>query len=155
MPIDACQLEELLDRYWSVLIAWLGGPREDAEDAVQAAFIKLATETPVPENCVAWLFTVSKRLAINAHTSRSRRRSLESTIEAKSSDRTTSPFHDILDLLNTLDVREREIVVARIWGHLTFDEIAQALNESKASIWRCYQTGIRKLKNSYNELLND
>lgn len=155
MPIDAHQLEQLLDRYWSVLITWLGGPREDAEDVVQAAFIKLATETPIPDNCVAWLFTVSKRLAINAHASRSRRRMHESTIEPKPYTDTDSSSHDILDLLDTLDSQEREIVVARIWGQLTFDEIAQALNESKASVWRSYQSGIGKLKNTYKELLND
>lgn len=65
MPIDANSLRKLLDDYWTTLVEWVGGARDGAEDVVQSAFIKLASEDPPPENPVAWLFTISKRLAIN------------------------------------------------------------------------------------------
>jgi len=77
MPIDPQSLGKLLDRDWPVLVQWVGGARDGAEDAVQAAFIKLAAEDPTPANCVAWLFTVSKRLAINDQVSRTNRRRRE------------------------------------------------------------------------------
>lgn len=77
MPLDAKELGKLLDGYWAVLVAWTGSSREGTEDIVQSAFIKLATEDPVPSNCVAWLFTVTRRLAINEQVSRSKRRSRE------------------------------------------------------------------------------
>jgi len=74
MPVDSEKLGDLLDRYWPVLVAWVGGARDEAEDIVQSAFIKLAAEDPTPINCAAWLFTVTKRLAINERLSRNKRR---------------------------------------------------------------------------------
>lgn len=69
MPIDPDNLGKLLDGYWAILVEWVGGDRDGAEDVVQSAFIKLAFEEPKPVNCVAWLFKVSKRLAINEQVS--------------------------------------------------------------------------------------
>jgi RNA polymerase sigma-70 factor (ECF subfamily) len=152
MPIDAEKLEKLLTRYWPVLVAWLGGARHEAEDVVQAAFIKLAAEEPPPSNCVAWLFTVSKRLSINQHVSQLKRRSRESRAAAVPTCSADSAGEfELRELLNTLDDGEREIVVARIWGGLTFDEIALAQGYSKASAWRLYQSGLSKLRQAYGE----
>ena len=80
MPIDANRLRKLLENYWTTLVEWVGGARDGAEDVVQSAFIKLASEDPPPENPVAWLFTISKRLAINEQLSQTKRRSRESLV---------------------------------------------------------------------------
>ena len=153
MPIDPSKLAELLDRYWPVLVAWVPGARADAEDVVQAAFVKLAAEDPPPGNCVAWLFTVTKRLAINELKSKQRRKSREESaaIQRQASDGTQASQADLetMDLLETLNDREREVVIARVWGELTFDEIALALNEPKATVWRNYQSAINHLKQAY------
>ena len=156
MPIDPDSLGELLDDYWPILVQWVGGTRDGAEDVVQSAFIKLASEEPPPGNPVAWLFKVSKRLAINEQLSRTKRRLRESRVgshQAESIDRVSG--FEMQDLLCSLDEREREIVIARIWGGLTFDEIAVARADSKATIWRSYQSGISKLKIAYGELQDE
>lgn len=156
MPIDANSLGKLLDNYWPTLVEWVGGARDGAEDVVQSAFIKLASEDPPPGNPVAWLFTVSKRLAINEQLSQTKRRLRESRVgpnRAETTDGATA--FEMRDLLCSLDVREREIVIARIWGGLTFNEIAMACDDSKASIWRLYQSGISKLKHAFGELENE
>ncbi|MBM4075951.1 MAG: sigma-70 family RNA polymerase sigma factor [Planctomycetes bacterium] len=156
MPIDPDQLGKLLDGYWAVLVAWVGGSRDGAEDVVQSAFIKLATEEPPPSNCVAWLFTVSKRLAVNERLSSSKRRLRESHAVREGIEPTGGGAgFEIQELLNSLEKREREIILARIWGGLTFDEIAAACGDSKATVWRSYQSGISKLKNAYGELENE
>ena len=156
MPIDANSLGKLLDDYWPTLVEWVGGARDGAEDVVQSAFIKLASEDPPPGNPVAWLFTVSKRLAINEQLSQTKRRLRESRVGRNRVESTDSvPAFEMRDLLCSLDEREREIVIARIWGGLTFDEIAMACADSKATIWRSYQSGIAKLKNAYGELKDD
>lgn len=159
MPIDSHQLAELLDRYWPALVAWVPGEHVDAEDVVQMAFVKLAAEDPTPDNCVAWLFTVTKHLAINDLKSTMRRRLRE---EAVASERNSSsnpngiaPDLEMMDVLDTLNTREREVVIARIWGGLKFDEIALALGESKATVWRSYQSGIEILKQAYEEELDE
>ncbi len=153
MSIDAEELGELLDRYWPTLVAWVGEAHWEAEDVVQKAFIKLAAEEPVPNNCVAWLFKVTKRLAINERLAFDKRRSREakSASERRQGDCVHSQSLDLelKELLSKLDGRQREVVIARVWGELTFDEIAAALNEPKASVWRVYQAGIAELKNLY------
>ncbi len=152
MPIDPDNLGKLLDRYWSVLVEWIGGGRDGAEDIVQAAFIKLAAQEPPPANCVAWLFTVTKRLAINERVSQTKRRSRESQVGTQRVECIdTSDELELRDLLNTLENREREFVIARIWGELTFDQIGSIYGDSKASIWRTYQSGISKLRKAYRE----
>ena len=152
MPINHDELETLLNRYWSVLVAWVGGKRDGAEDWVQAAFIKLAAEEPPPKNCVAWLFTVTKRLAVNDQVAQAKRRSREKQAVDRSS-RPADPCHDfeMRDLLDQLEPREREIVIAKIWGGLTFDEISSLYREPKASLWRTYQSGLEKLKHIYGK----
>lgn len=159
MPIESYKLAELLDRYWPVLVAWVPGARADAEDVVQAAFVKLAAEDPPPCNCVAWLFTVTKRLAINELKSQQRRRAREKIV---ASQRQASPGSqamtadlEIMDLLDALLDREREVVIARVWGELTFGEIGLALNESKATVWRDYQSAIENLKHAYQYECNE
>lgn len=152
MPITPDSLEELIDRYWGVLIAWVGGDRYGVDDVVQAAFIKLAAEDPPPINCVAWLFTVTKRLAINERLSQAKRRSREvHTGSQKVESLRLTDELELQDLLSKLDVHEREIVIAKIWGGLTFDEIGSACGDSKATVWRIYQNGIAKLKAAYSE----
>ena len=153
MPVDSEKLGNLLDRYWPVLVAWVAGARDEAEDIVQSAFIKLAAEEPVPNNCAAWLFTVTKRLAINERLSRNKRRLREAEVATQrlkpvgSQKRSTAL--ELEDLLSKLEEREREVVIARIWGGLTFDEIASVIGESKATVWRVYQSGIEGLRELY------
>jgi RNA polymerase sigma factor (sigma-70 family) len=155
MPIDARELEALLDRYWAPLIASIGGSHLEAEDTVQSAFVKLAAEDPVPSNCAAWLFAVTKRLSINERVSQSKRRSRELLVASQKAkvDGSTGNSGDLelRDLLNTLEECEREVVVARIWGGLSFDQIASAFGDSKATVWRAYQSGISRLRESYKE----
>jgi DNA-directed RNA polymerase specialized sigma24 family protein len=40
----------------------------------------------------------------------------------------------------------REVIVARIWGGLTFDEIAQLVGCSLPTAHRRYQTGLTELR---------
>ncbi len=157
MPIDARHLSELVERYWPVLVAFADQACEEAEDVVQTAFIKLAMEEPVPDNCNAWLFTVVKRLASNARVSTSRRRQREAVAIANqrgfSDGDRSSPIVaqndtreatreavqqptqelELQELLQQLEDREREVVVARVWGELSFEQLAELTGESKAT----------------------
>lgn len=154
MPIDPHQLAELLTKYWPVLVAWVGGDRHAAEDTVQQAFIQLAQEDPVPVNCVAWLFQVSKRFSINQNKSGRKRQLREKTVAESrllnQQTRATAEF-DLQDSLAQLDDSQREIIVARIWGGLTFDEIGGLLQLSTSTVWRSYHDGIDRLKHVLGE----
>ncbi len=99
----------------------------DAEDAVQDAFLSLAQQQAVPDQVAAWLHRVVRNAAISA--ARSRHRRLRREARASSGEAWFASVDDQLDarsatrLLAELDCRE--VIVARLWGGLTFDQIAR------------------------------
>jgi len=46
-----------------------------------------------------------------------------------------------------LEPNERELVVMRIWGNLTYEEIGTALGISTATAYRQYERALTKLRN--------
>ncbi len=119
------------------------------EDVVQEAFIKLAGQPTAPDRVVAWLYRVVRNGAIAAGRSEQRRRRRE----ARASDGRGwfAPTDDRIDaedaaaLLAELDPETRGIVVARVWGGLTFEEIGEAEGCSSTSAHRRYSAGLARL----------
>jgi len=123
-----------------------------AEDVVQEAFVKLMKQKVFPDNPVAWLFTVVRNLSNNALRSQ-RRRVLRDFDVQESKGLFDLPFSDqkeeldrLIRELESLDLEYREIIVAKIWGGLTFEEITEMIGSSRSSVHRKYQEGIRILR---------
>ncbi|MGL4941874.1 MAG: sigma-70 family RNA polymerase sigma factor [Thermoguttaceae bacterium] len=124
----------------------------DAEDIVQDAMAKLAQQNIPPNFPKAWLY----RAVRNAIIDRSRRAKLAVKIETTESwfdsvpeeQQRTPPFDDIelTAALAQLEATQREIVVAKIWGDMTFREIAELLGRPNSSIHDDYKSAIKKLK---------
>jgi RNA polymerase sigma-70 factor (ECF subfamily) len=53
---------------------------------------------------------------------------------------------DAVRHLATLDLEVREVVVARVWGGLTFDEIAKLVGCSLPTAHRRYHAGLTELR---------
>ncbi len=155
MPISPEELGRMLDQYWATLVAWVGWEHPFAEDVVQSAFIKLAAQSPPPTDCPAWLFQVSRRLALNELKATQRRKRREQIAgelrSANSSGSSDLDVEELRQLLQQLEEPSRRIVVARIWGELTFDQIATALELPKATVWRMYQLAIQQLQSHYEQ----
>lgn len=155
MPITPEELGQLLDRYWGVLVAWIGREHAFAEDVVQTAFIKLAAEPTPPTDRAAWLFQVSRRLALNELKAEQRRRQREKIANELCRATDTTPSNpdpeELRAVLEQLDHQHRQVVIARIWGELTFDEVAAAIELPKATVWRMYQSGIQQLRSHYEQ----
>lgn len=121
----------------------------DAEDAVQEAFVSLARQSIVPDEVAAWLHRVVRNTAISAGRSRRRRQKREALVS--SGEAWFSSVDDQLDarsatqLLAELDLEIREVVVARIWGGLTFDQIAHLQGCSVTTAHRRFQEGLNQL----------
>ena len=49
-------------------------------------------------------------------------------------------------LLANLPTLEREIIVARIWGELSFEQIAELVDRSLSFVYRRYQQALRDLE---------
>ena len=148
---------ETLESIWNqhanrlVLIARSIG--EPAEDAVQEAFISLALQQQVPNNVVAWMVCVIRN-QINswrrAGTNRQKREEAVSngrdwfspTVDPLSTD-------DLMNGLQRLPDLQRQLVVMRHWGELTFDQIEEILGNSRSSLHREYQSGMTALRKHF------
>ena len=145
-------LTRLLDEHGAALVLYAQQWCESPEDVVQDAFLALVRQADPPANAVGWLYRVVRNGAINASRG-SRRRSNRETAAAG----TAKPwFHVTLDdrldaaeaarTMRQLPIHERETIVARLWGGLSFDEIAQLTGSSTSTVHRWYQAGLNSLR---------
>jgi RNA polymerase sigma factor (sigma-70 family) len=123
---------------------------EGAEDMVQEAFLKLARQTPPPDRLLPWLYRVVRNEALQAGRGRARRRQREALVSG--SEVWFVAVDEHLDaqqaarLLAELPLDQREVIVARLWGGLTFEEIAPLTGCAVATAHRRYQAGLAELK---------
>jgi RNA polymerase sigma-70 factor (ECF subfamily) len=119
-------------------------------DAIQDAFLQLARQRKPPDRVVPWLYRVARNAAIEASRRDGRRRKREARVSnaeswfAPSDDRidgATASIH-----LFGLDRETRSVVIARIWGGLTFEEIAEAEGCSLTTAHRRYRAGLEQLQ---------
>ena len=121
-----------------------------AEDVVQEAFVRLAQQSPPPEQILPWLYRVVRNAALMTHRSAARRRQREQ--RASKPEAWFATNEDRLDgdeatrLLADLPLELREVIVARLWGGLTFDDIAGLVGCSLPTAHRRYHTGLTQLR---------
>lgn len=149
------QLAELLDRHASGLVLFARQFCDAPEDVVQETFLKLAGLEPPPEKPVAWLFRVVRNGAVDASLAARRRRRYETEVAFQSTawfDPTDGEGKAGVDPgdaereLAVLPIAEREVIVARLWGGLTFEQIAEVLGTSSSSAHRLYNRGLADLR---------
>ncbi|HUG70213.1 MAG TPA: sigma-70 family RNA polymerase sigma factor [Pirellulaceae bacterium] len=143
--IDTEALQTLIESHGAGLALyarqWCNAP----EDALQEALIELLRQNPVPDHPVAWLFKTIRYRAINL--TRGERRRDEHHRQA--SEQRDAWFmadkepgfnsEELQEVLSRLPDLEREIVVARIWGELPFERIADLVHISSSSVHRRYR----------------
>lgn len=127
---------------------WCSNP----EDVVQEAFILLAGERRAPEHVVAWLYRVVRTRALNASRSARRRQRHEAAaVESQAPWFVSSPgdrldAHRAAETLDELPDEEREVVVAHVWGGLTFRQIADLIGISRSTAHRRYESALATLQ---------
>jgi RNA polymerase sigma factor (sigma-70 family) len=151
MAIEPETLGRLFDAHASALVLFARSwcDRAAAEDAVQEAFVKLAAQRIAPDQPAAWLYRVVRNAAIGASRSFWRRKKREAVASAPeavfaSADERIDA-REAARLLEDLDPESRAVVVARIWGGLTFEEIARAQGLSLTTAHRRYRDALARL----------
>jgi RNA polymerase sigma factor (sigma-70 family) len=151
-------LGQLLDRHGRALVLFARQWCVSPEDVVQEAFVRLARERPCPHDPAAWLFRVVRNGAISAGRSESRRRRHEATAAELSgadpfepTSETTLDSQTATEALDQLQPDEREVVIARLWGGLTFTQIAEINETSASGVHRKYQNALQKLRKLLGE----
>ena len=120
------------------------------EDLVHDAFVKLAQQSPPPERVLPWLYRVVRNTALCADRAAGRRRRREGA--ASTPEAWFATIDDQIDareaarLLAGLALELREVIVARVWGGLTLDEIAQLVGCSVPTAHRRYHAGLTELR---------
>jgi RNA polymerase sigma factor (sigma-70 family) len=131
---------------------WCAAP----EDAVQEAFLKLAARGDAPPDAVGWLYAVTRNLARTAGRSERRRRHHETVAAARSPTWFAPVEGAAMDAeiaaaaLTGLPPEEREAVVARVWGGLSFEQIGELLGSSAATAHRRFAAGLTLLRERLN-----
>ncbi|WZO95801.1 sigma-70 family RNA polymerase sigma factor [Isosphaeraceae bacterium EP7] len=154
--MDVEQLGRLIDGHSAALTLYARQWSGDPEDAVQDAFMALAALRSPPENPAAWLFRAVRNASINAGIAGKRRRRREAEVASH-----LPPWFDpdpggLADYpldpdeaqasLTALPDPQREVIVARLWGALTFEQIGELIGVSSSTAHRLYQTGLSTLR---------
>lgn len=122
------------------------------EDALQEAMIELARQDEFPPDPVAWLYQAVRFRAINLHRNAQRRIRREQEVALVqgsffvSSPQQAIDSEDLERALKTLSELQRAIIIARIWGGLTFEQIAELNQLSSSTVHRRYREAIEELK---------
>jgi RNA polymerase sigma-70 factor (ECF subfamily) len=153
--IDPDTLGRLFDEHANSLVLFARQLCDAPDDLVQDAFVTLARQKVVPDRVVPWLYRVVRNGAITAARRTRRRRRREERVagvEAMPPEPWFASTDDQIDsdhaarLLADLDSETREAIVARLWGGLTFEEIARVQGCSLSTTYRRYQAGLARLQ---------
>jgi RNA polymerase sigma-70 factor (ECF subfamily) len=148
-------LGRLLDEQGGALALYAAQWSAAPDDCVQEALIELAAQPRVPENLVAWLYRVVRNRAISQFRSARRRERREQLAwrlrpregEAREGEALAEPSAaELADAIDSLSDELREVVVARTWGGLNFDQIAALAGCSTSTAHRRYEAGLAALR---------
>ena len=155
-PLKPDELCRLIDAHSATLILYAKQwNADDAEDVVQETFLRLVRRAQwegKPANPIAWLFTAVRNEAIDRIRKTNRRRKHERQMASErpvwieTSPDTSLRSEELLEFIDTLPLEQREIVIARIWGGLTFDEIATLTGDSRTTVHRRYGEALETLR---------
>ncbi len=126
---------------------WCSSP----DDAVQEAFVDFAKLPDSPIDSIAWLFKTTRYKAINQTRSETRReRHQREAMEIRDDWFIEDQDHrlELQDLeaeLCNLTAIQREIVIAKVWGELSFAQISDLVNVSTTSAFRLYREALEQL----------
>jgi RNA polymerase sigma factor (sigma-70 family) len=146
------QLGDLIDRLGPALVLYARQWTAAPEDVVQDAFLRLVEARRPPDDSAAWLFAVVRNRAMDL--AKADRRRVRREQAARPARWFVEPEIDGLDAeravaaLERLPQELREVIVARLWGGLTFDQIAAVSGCSASSAFRRYEAGIAALRES-------
>ena len=150
------EVRQLYEIHGPALLAYASALLRDpsaAEDVLHQVFLNLlrgpAPAARVAEMKVAkaYLFRAVRNTALNHIRGQSREVELaDAGVWLESPDGSTETSMALQSALSRLPAEQREIVVLKTWGQLTFDEAADVIGISPNTAASRYRYGIQKLK---------
>ncbi len=149
--ISEAELEQLVEAVGGSLVLFARQWCSSPDDALQEALLELATRDPAPRSPKAWLFRVVRNKAMNLARAERRRAKHETAFTAPSPwfEPDSGSFIDAqlaTTWLQQLPEIQRQIVTARIWGDLTFEQIAEVVDRPTATVFRLFREALETLR---------
>ena len=149
--MTARQLADLIASHAAALALFARQWCDSPDDAVQDAFCKLVRLPAPPGDPVAWLFKVVRTTAIDRGRA-DRRRAKREAVSAKPERWFAEREIEGLDAaaavaaLESLPAELREVIVARLWGGMTLEQVAAVAGCSLTTAHRRFEAGIAALR---------
>jgi RNA polymerase sigma-70 factor (ECF subfamily) len=149
--MTAQQLADLIDAHAAALVLfarqWCASP----EDVVQDTFCKLAAQTVWPTDPAAWMYRAVRNRAIDAGKADRRRARREAAVARPVRWFAEQAIEDLdaaaaVAALQALPLEQREVIVARLWGGRTLEQIAAMVGCSLSTVHRRFEAGIALLR---------
>jgi RNA polymerase sigma factor (sigma-70 family) len=156
-PFGQEELTRLLDEHGRALVLYARQWCSTPEDVVQDALLLLVRQAVRPDNAVAWLYQVVRNAAISTLRSAERRTRREAAVAHRAEPWFQPPLSKRLDAeeatlaLAALPIEQRETIVSRLWGGLSFEQIGELSGCSTSSAHRRYQEGLAALRERLGE----
>ncbi len=130
------------------------GHRETAEDVVHGAFAQVLKKQRLPKEVLPYLYRCIRNGAVDGHRRAALRKEKDALFAAPNG--ATSPevvarFKELEDALGVLESDEGEAIVLKLYGGLTFKEIAVVKGKSVNTVASWYRRGLEKLRKHLGE----
>jgi len=148
------EIRALYERHGSALIAYacsLGLDVASAQDIVQKLFLKLLEgQTLAEESATGYLYRAVRNACFNQHRDRAKDVPLE-TAESWLSHRNKDREAELTlqRALSELPEEQSQVVIMRVWGGMTLEEIAAATDVSLNTAASRYRYAIEKLQDIF------
>lgn len=159
------ELERLVTCHGRELLAYarmLTRQAEDAEDALQNALLRVAGSSRLRvENPRAYLFAAVRNASLNVMRAQKRRRRREDAVSGDGVMVFQEPVERSEEVealntaLNAIPAPQREVVMLKVWGGLTFAEIAEMLSIPRATAASRYRYALDELRKQLGAFVNE
>jgi RNA polymerase sigma factor (sigma-70 family) len=150
-------LAKILDEHGPALALYARQWCDSPEDVVQEALFNLLRQPSEVHNPVGWLYRVVRNGAINASRKASRRTRHESSAAARG-----EPWFEcrngqkmdadlLVAAMERLPIEQRETLVARLWGGLSWEDVALLTDTSTSTAHRRFQAALAVLRERFGE----
>jgi RNA polymerase sigma-70 factor (ECF subfamily) len=142
-------VQGLYQKHGAALLAYAAsmlGDRASGEDVLHEVFLKLLGRRDLPQDARPYLFKAVRNQALNAKRGGDRMTSLESAEWLVKPEGMVEAGIEVERALQELPAEQREVVVMRIWGQMTSEEVATVLGLSVNTAASRYRYALGRLR---------
>jgi RNA polymerase sigma-70 factor (ECF subfamily) len=143
------EVQDLYQRHGSALLAYatgLLGSRASAEDVLHQVFLSLLSKAEKPAEARPYLFKAVRNRALNSLRSGARMVSLDDQQWLVKPQGMMEAGIEVEKALRDLPPEQREVVLMRVWGEMTLEEIAAVLDVPANTVASRYRYALGKLR---------